>query len=462
MVFGIDLRVWLAIPAMVAAVDLVYLDYNYKKIPNNHLLVYLLIAIIGFLIPLGLTLSGRTHPWPPLGPFYLKTLAHVGVASVASIGLWRLGVWPAGDSKLFILLSVWIPLFDPFSPLLPWRLALASLINVFLPAAAFILLKTAWWVWKFKLWGRADFLTQMGVAKWPDYFRESQAKLVKTIREGLVKGRKEHEENPGVLRATVLSGLQMTIAGAAASTWILARVDLSWMPGPLFGFAIYLGFDGVRRAVGDKLTWVLLALALVAGRNISVPGDGTLFLQSWMQWAFFMTMFGVGMYSVRLFLVVSERFLVLFWIGMMFLMMIGPRMVLGYLGYYAPSGALNWAIWGAACGLLYLLVASFLEEDVIHLKLDQLGPYLVLAGSTLDQISEDEEFSEEYFSRIYPDGMLPYQLKALRMWCREHKVKTVAIKKTMPFAVWIFTGAILTVWFRWDVITVMVKGVGNG
>jgi len=459
---GMELRYYLAIPALVAAIDLVYLDYKFKRIPNSHLIVYLAIAIAGFLVPLGLTYFGYTHSWPPLGAFYLKTLMHVIVATVASIGMWRIGIWPAGDSKLFILLSVWIPLLDPFSPLLPWRLALAFLMNVFIPAAAYILIKTMWWVWKFKLWGRADFLKQMGITKWPTYFRESQAKLTETVLGGWAKARKEHAEKPDAIRGAILSGIQMTLAGAAASTWIAARVDLNWLPGPLFGFAVFLGVDAVRSTIGDIAAWVLLAAAIFAGYVVALPGDGPLFFKCWTQWAFFMSMFGVGMYSVRIFLNVSERFLVLFWILMMFAMMIGPRAILSHFGYVAPSGIFHWAAWGAGCGLLYLLVASFLEEDVVHLKPEQLHPFLVPASSTLKKIEEDEEFHEEYFSRVYPDGLLPYQHEALQLWCKENDIKTVAVKKTMPFAFWIFAGAVITVLLRWDVLTVFLKGSGNG
>ena len=460
--FGLELRYILAVPALIAAVDLVYLDYKFRKIPNSHLIVYLGIALAAFLVPLALSLLGRPNPWPPLGAFYSRALVHVLLSGAVSIGLWRIGTWPAGDSKLFIMLSVWIPLFDPFTPMLPWRLSLVFLMNIFIPAAIFILFKTAWWVWKFKLWGRADFLKELGIARWPTYFRESQAKLAEMVYGGWVKARKEFNEDPGALRAALLSGIQMTLAGAAASTWIAARVDLNWLPGPLFGFAVFLGFDGMRKAIGELPTWGLLALALAAGWVIAMPGDGALFLECWMQWAFFMTMFGVGMYSVRVFLNVSERFLVLFWILMMFAMMIGPRTILSHLGYAAPSGIFHWAAWGAACGLLYLLVASFLEEDVVLLTPEKLHPYLVPASSTLEKIAEDEEFYKEHFSRVYPDGLLPYQYEALKQWCKEHKVETVAIKKTMPFAFWIFTGAVITVLLRWDVLTYALKGTGHG
>ena len=254
----------------------------------------------------------------------------------------------------------------------------------------------------------------------------------------------------------------MTLAGAAASTWIAARVDLNWLPAPLFGFAVFLGLDGIRKVIGEIPTWGLLALGIGAGWVIALPGDGALFFKGWLQWTFFMSMFGVGMYSVRVFLNVSERFLVLFWIGMMFVMMIGPRAILSHMGYVAPSGVFHWAAWGAGCGLLYLLVASFLEEDVVHLPPEKLHPFLVPASSTLKMIAEDEEFYEEYFSRVYPDGLLPYQHEALRERCKEKKIKTVAIKQTMPFACWIFTGALISVLLRYDVLTYFLKVHGNG
>lgn len=460
MEFGVGLRWILFLPLLIAAADLVHLDDSTRRIPNSHLTAYFLCAGFAYTLPAGYPLFTEASPWPPLGGFYGNAAAHGAIAVTVAIGMWRMGLWPAGDAKLFMLLALWMPVLDPFSPLLPWKMTLAMLINIFIPAALFVVLRTMWWVWREKLRGRARFLFAMGLRRMPDYLRESQRELMKSLRAGFARARAELAKNPGTYGGALLDGLAMTLAGAAAMVWIVNRRDVSWLPGPLTGFVIFLVVDALRRLLGSRtLFWICLAGALSWGWMQALPGDGALLWRSWTQWAFFLSAFGIGTFSVRVFLGVSERFLVIFWIGMMFAMMVGPQLI----GWAGPGGVLTWAVWGTACGLIYVLVESFLEEDSIEVKAGQLKPYDVLSTATLAEIKEaDLEFYDAVFNRLYPDGLLPYQVEAVREWCDEYELKTVSLKRTLPFASWIFVGGALTLWMRWDLVSLLVKGKPGG
>jgi hypothetical protein len=454
------IRWFLYVPALIAAVDLVHIDDATRRIPNSHLIFYFFCVVLGYLVPVGFILAQGAHPWPPLDRYYPACLTHACFAVAAGLGMWRFGMWPAGDAKLFILLSLWIPVLDPFSPLLPWTLTLSTLINIFVPSAIFVIVRTLWWAWKEKLRGRVRFMADLGIRRLPDYLRESQQRLTGSLASGFAKGRAEFRENPSRFYEAVLDGFAMTLAGAGTMVFVIGDRSISWLPAPLTGFAVFVVVDAIRKMLVSRLLfWTILIAALGWSWFGALPGQGDAFLESWMLWAFFISFFGVGMFAIRIFLNVTERVLVLFWIGMMFVAMLGPYM----LGFPGTSGVLKWAFWGAACGLVYVLVGAFLDEADIDVAVKRLQPFDVLATKTLAMIKErDPEFYEEAFERVYPDGLLPYQAKAVREWCAEEEIEEVALKRTLPFAGWVFIGAALTLWIRWDVVSLIFKGRPGG
>lgn len=118
-----------------------YQDWRSKKIRNRLIVAGLgaCAAVLAFLLIN--SLLGRRHLnfWG-LGEYYLplryypKVLAHFILSLAAAFALWRLSIWPAGDAKLFTLLSLVIALVDPNLPGFPVVLFLLLLINIFVPA----------------------------------------------------------------------------------------------------------------------------------------------------------------------------------------------------------------------------------------------------------------------------------------------------------------------------------------
>ncbi len=167
----------LSVAALAAACDILYTDEKFNRIPNRRLLVYLGVAFAGYATLLAATLAaafgglGLSFSYPPWS-FYPAAAAQPVLGAAAAVSLWRLGQWPAGDAKLFTVASFWLAVADPASPLLPWRLPLVFLMNVFIPAALFILVRTTVWVWRDKLRHRAGFWRQMGLSRMPEYLRD--------------------------------------------------------------------------------------------------------------------------------------------------------------------------------------------------------------------------------------------------------------------------------------------------
>ena len=97
-----------------------------------------------------------------LPPYYHVILSHVALCVFAALALWKLGVWPAGDAKLFVLIGALYPLLDIGDPLRYERLFLSALINTFLPAAAVLFMRACYYVYDTRLRHNLDFLRRLG------------------------------------------------------------------------------------------------------------------------------------------------------------------------------------------------------------------------------------------------------------------------------------------------------------
>lgn len=118
-----------------------YQDWREKKIRNRLILRGLCAcaAVLAYLLLNSLLGRQRLRLWA-LGEYYLplryypKVALHFALSLAAAFALWRLSVWPAGDAKLFTLLSLLVALVDPNVAGFPTVLFLLLLINIFVPA----------------------------------------------------------------------------------------------------------------------------------------------------------------------------------------------------------------------------------------------------------------------------------------------------------------------------------------
>jgi len=115
-------------------------DWRERRVPNR--LVFLGLGAFGLGVSyhLAASLLGH-HGWRVMGVgeyympwrFFKMLAVHSLLSLAAGLTLWRLDVWPAGDAKLYIVLSWLMPLVDANLGGFPRLLFLVILINSFVP-----------------------------------------------------------------------------------------------------------------------------------------------------------------------------------------------------------------------------------------------------------------------------------------------------------------------------------------
>ena len=120
-------------------------DFRRRRIDNRLIVIGLGAALLGYAYLACNTLLGSHRLsfaglglWYLPASFYPQVALHAGLCVVAAITLWYLRVWPAGDAKLFILLSSLLPLAARNLPGFPSILAVILLINIFVLAGIFV------------------------------------------------------------------------------------------------------------------------------------------------------------------------------------------------------------------------------------------------------------------------------------------------------------------------------------
>jgi len=115
-------------------------DWQENRVPNRLVLLGLAAFAGGLAYHLASSALGhRGLRWLDLGEYYLpwRFFPMLGVHALLSLAagwtLWRLDIWPAGDAKLYIVLSWLLPLADANLSGFPSLLFLVFLVNCFVP-----------------------------------------------------------------------------------------------------------------------------------------------------------------------------------------------------------------------------------------------------------------------------------------------------------------------------------------
>lgn len=128
---------------LVWGVSIVKGDLETGKIRNKDILtgfkvLFLFAAIFAFYTYLGLT--GKSTDF--LNPFFYTLYGvHLFWTLCAALALWYGEIWPAGDAKFFMFASASLPLINPFAKSFPNFLFLSLLINIFVVASFYTLLR---------------------------------------------------------------------------------------------------------------------------------------------------------------------------------------------------------------------------------------------------------------------------------------------------------------------------------
>ena len=123
-------------------------DIATRRVSNRLISMAFLSILVGYAFLLIETLLG-SHKivWMGLGERYLSYSFYRGVVinlllcAISAVVLWRRRIWPAGDAKFFVAASLFLPLIRVDIPGFPYWIFFKLLINTFIPAAVFIVLR---------------------------------------------------------------------------------------------------------------------------------------------------------------------------------------------------------------------------------------------------------------------------------------------------------------------------------
>jgi hypothetical protein len=372
-----------------------------------------------------------------LGGAFIEVAArHAAVSAAVAIGFWLLKIWPAGDAKLFVLLSLLYPLMKG-PGVQPGRDALVVLINAFIPAALFQIALSARSLWRLFLQHRVLFMKELGWKRAAAFVFERWDRTLSGLR-GPGVGRKLAASAGAAAGGAVFQWMPSALL-AALITRLVPNWTGSWVS-PLIGFAVMYLARSASERWGRWATGAAAAAICIAAARLS-PGLGPRALaQGAAQWTLFGFAMGAGGRVVRS-LVDSELppGASALWAIAAFV----PGLAFSSL---LPRGmefhAAQWVALGLFSGLSIACVHLWRKEEPPLCHVEELRPFSVVEPSFIERV--EPELREEHFSTLYPDGLTPSQAEVLRDWCRRSGVELVPLVPTISFAFWLFFGEFLT------------------
>ncbi|MDD5656019.1 MAG: hypothetical protein PHF00_02035 [Elusimicrobia bacterium] len=368
----------------------------------------------------------------------------VAAACGLALLLWLARIWPAGDAKLFMILALFLPLIRPGGLPVGARLPLSFLVNIFVPAAAVVLVKAFVWLWLTRLRHGWAFHRELGRSRlagyWLDMARNSALELARSARQRL----REAARSPA---AAVQAGLAC-LASAVFGAVVLAHLDrtMPWYRylGPFLGVGIMMIWRWLKSLASQEALAGAIGIAAVFSLAAGGASFRDLFWRCLLSWSLFGILFEIGAFMLRRMARAQEGFST-------FLAVLGFAAGLGVLPIIFPffftglaKTMATWAFFGIMLGLGFALIRAVLEENVSYCPADHIHPRLVLAKAAWEDIRRDEAFYQENFRWRFPDGLTDKQAESLRRWCAGRSVAAVATRDTEPFAGWMVAGAGVT------------------
>lgn len=425
-------------------------DFKTRKIRNRSLRAAAAAVGAGYLVLLattGLGIAGRVAVFPYWG-YYGEALSAVAACAAAALGLWWLGVWPAGDAKLFILLAALYPLTNIFAAGGVRLLFLSALINAFLPACGAVFLSAGRHVLATRLLHRRHFLLQLGWKKELHFLLDSLRAGAAALAGSAASAARAAAAEPG--RAV------SAVAGWAAGTAVMSLISYA-LKGLLVSPLLFGLFWG-----GVFLLWNRLAgvLGAAQARALAVAlGAGLLFIHPPAHWSELGRIFmNLSLFNLFLGLGASWAMTVLVGdAGAAYLVTAFLPVLVGGIAAVAATAAaragslaalpgraaLTLAGMGAFFGLSLALVRLW-DREVLPNSIEDVSAYAVLAPGFVERLRQDPEFFAAHFPRLYADGLTPEQARAVRDWCARRGVEAIPLTPTISFAAWIFLGFFLS------------------
>jgi len=441
---GVRVFAWAGFAAM--AWKLSATDARIQKIQHRELVLGAWLSLGAYVLlaaDTGLGMMGWTDNWLR-GPFYADLFIHLALTAAAAIGLWRLRIWPAGDAKLYLLIGAVAPLLTRVPDFQGGRYFFSALINVFLPACAYVAFQVGAYLWETRLKHAAGFLRQAGWKRLGSLSREG---AVESARRGWHRTRviaRAARRNPRAFARQTADWIAMLVAmsgfSAAAHSLVpsgAARAALS--------VAVLYGVMRDRKNTAKRVIWA--AAAATIGAYFLLPATSP-YRAHLTEAAGALTVFGFFLQfgaSWTMNLVGGRVAQALIPFAGMIL-----GTVLMALGAFRSAlnrfhTLLELALLGAFFGLCHVFVTIWEREDRPMIPLDKLRPYMLPHREFIAFAERDDpDFVAIHFSELYADGMTPRQVRAARGWSQRRGLDAVPIQTTISFAFWIFFGYFLT------------------
>lgn len=148
---------------LIISSKIVMEDYKTKKIKNSYIISLLKIFII--ILFLNITISFLGHfnklSYYLTFKFYKLLLFHILITIAISLFFWEMKVWPAGDSKFFITLSIISPFINYNMRGYPYLLSISFLINTFILSALFTIFSFIFQILYFYLTSNHEKMNQI-------------------------------------------------------------------------------------------------------------------------------------------------------------------------------------------------------------------------------------------------------------------------------------------------------------
>ncbi len=437
-------------------------DLRLKKIRNTWILTALGIEAGLYLFVFLFSSFGRSGIVLPVfwgkvltEDFFWACWLHILLSLGIALVLWFIKIWPAGDVKLFTILTILFPLMDPMNPQFPVRLSLTLLINAFIVAGIFVLVKSLFWMWHLKVRHAVGFFSDLGYARaaaymlsvWREYIGELFSKV--RVWRALIRAK------PGEAFKKAADYLALTVFIAGVLSYM--RVFLDWMPytGPLPGFVAYVLWKWLAEQFNR---WILVAVLVsslvVTGLTLPVP-PAAVFFTSWLGWNIVMLFIELGRELVSRLLKKDASKAIVIGVNIALTMGVGG----GFLVLFQSTVVLmllKWSMWGLLFGVVYMAVRFVIEENYVYVPSTGVQPYLILAAPALQALKKDKAFYEEHFSVRFADGLTPAQAIAVRQWCEKNGIVKIATRQGEPFAGWLFAGVLLTLLLKKDIISAIL------
>jgi len=131
---------FLLLTILLTSIFVVREDIKTKRIPNKFILSAASLGLFFYVIALA---AGTVN-----FIYFLEVMTNAFISFIVSFGIWKLGLWPAGDAKLVITFSFLMPLRYYAQTYLHPFPSFAFLINIFVVYLIFLIVKVILTGWR--------------------------------------------------------------------------------------------------------------------------------------------------------------------------------------------------------------------------------------------------------------------------------------------------------------------------